>query len=65
MSRPARLDEIKQFFCDVDSDILWDIYMADICHVTDTDAFIVNDITRMFALILRRTHPEIKKESND
>ena len=59
MSRPARHDELKETFSGVDSDVLWDLYMADIVYVDPSDwgRVEIPDNIAMFRFIMKRMFP--------
>lgn len=57
--RRPQQDEVERAFPGVDKDVLYDLRMADLLEVQDWGVIVCTDMTRMFAFILRRTHPEI------
>ena len=57
--RRPHQDEVEHAFEGVDKDVLYDLRMADLLEVQDWGKIVVTDNTRMFAFILRRTHPHI------
>lgn len=58
--RPALRSEIEERFTGIDSDVITDLWYADLCFVDrDTFAFVIDDVARVFAFLLRRTHPHI------
>lgn len=65
MSRPARLDELKERFHDVDSDVLWDLMMAEIVTADQGWGRLeISNNVQMFAFIMRRLFPA-KEESDE
>lgn len=57
MARRAHGDEVAQFFDGVDSDVLFEMRMADLVQINDNGGMDIPDTTMMFRFMLRRLFP--------
>jgi len=60
MRREARPEELKEIFRDVDSDVLWDLYMAGIVTYAPFEGPAIDHPVEMFAFIMRRLFPAVE-----